>query len=139
MKKLDKGVAAVDARRSLKEARSTPGLTQDELTQQKEEETDDKWKRNGSPNEVESSLRIDLQACFETKKLKTNTARFEYFKKQFDELAITPMSCSTFTKFMSGQRTNNLKKGQREQLEMMLAKHDESQRSTCQEPTNEDV
>jgi hypothetical protein len=80
VKKLDKGVAAIDARRSLKKARNTPGLTQDELTQQKEEDTDEKWKRNGSPNEVESTLRIDLKACFETQKLKTHSACFQYFK-----------------------------------------------------------
>jgi hypothetical protein len=86
-------------------------LTQDARTQQDEEEADEVWQREGSAAESESSLRGELKAFFQEKKLTAMKPCHEVFKGHFDDhINIKLMSYSTFLTFMRGNRAIPLKK-----------------------------
>jgi hypothetical protein len=124
---LEESISAVDRRREAKAARASVAMTQDALTQQEEEQEDEVWTRLGSTVESETSLRNELKSFFQEKDL-SNTNMNEchkFFAKHFarHHHNMKIMSYSTFNSFMTGTRTNPLKKLQKQQLEMLLISH----------------
>jgi hypothetical protein len=121
--KMPSSAAKVD-RRSLLLAEDSASTLDSASTQLDEEATNEALQR-------EISLRNELKAFFQEKELTTTMHCHTFFTQHFahqDNIKI--MSYSTFIAFMKETRTKPLRKRHKQQLQMLLANHAETQRTS---------
>jgi hypothetical protein len=120
-------LAQVQQRRLVKK-RKQAELTEDALTQQAEEQEDEPWSRTGSIQEVETSLRNELNSIFMelglTSNKKSHDRTSEYLSSVTDK-NIKVMGYATFNNFMNqkSRPTNGLKACFRKGLQAFSSNH----------------